>query len=212
MQKIKRGLIRLSLVSLGFLMTFIGISQLNATETTVNDIKDRISFGNQNSPVEVYFFTDWFCASCRKIEPEIEEIFPHIQSQVAFYFIDYPIHKKSLNFSPYNLAFLIYNKPQYFQARQALIELTERTQTPTDEDVEQEAQKWSIPFKKLSSLDVKAGLQYFNQMIHDYALYCTPTIVITDPLRNRVVKLQGRGQISKEKVLETIQKMSREQQ
>jgi protein-disulfide isomerase len=207
MQKIKQGLTSLSFVLLGFLLSFVGISKTNDAEAAVNDIKERLAFGVKHSQVEVYFVSDWFCPSCKKVEPLIEKLYPSIRSKATFYFVDYPIHKKSLNFTPYNLAFLINNKPQYFQARTLLSNLTEETETPHDEDVEKAASKHGIVLKELSFLDVKAGIDYFDKIVEKYNLNSTPTIIITNVQNNRVVKFEGRDEISEEKVLQAIEKM-----
>jgi thiol-disulfide isomerase/thioredoxin len=208
MQKIKQGFTCLSFIVLGFLMAFIGISKPDSAEAAINDIKERVAFGTKNSPVEVYFITDWFCPSCRKIEPMIEKIYPDIKSEVTFYFIDYSIHKKSLNFTPYNLAFLIHDKPHYFKARQMLLELTDQTESPKDEDVTKAARQHGLNFKELSFLDIKTGLEYFEKIVDKYDLKATPTIIITNPKRNSTVKLEGRDEISEEKILNAIEKLT----
>ncbi len=208
MQKIRQGFASLSFIILGFLIAFIGISKPDSAEAAMNDIKDRIVFGTKNSPVEVYFVTDWFCPSCRKIEPLIEKMYPDIKSQVAFYFIDFSIHKKSLNFTPYNLAFLMSNKSQYFKARQLLMELSDKTESPKEDDIESAASKYKIKYKELSFLDIKTGLEYFEKIVDKFDLHATPTIIVYNPQRNSVVKLEGRDEISEDKILEAIKKLT----
>jgi thiol-disulfide isomerase/thioredoxin len=208
MQKIKQGLKCFTFVIFGFLISFIGISKPDSAEAAINDVKDRMAFGVRNSPVEVYFVTDWYCPSCRKVEPEIERIYPQIESRVTFYFIDYPIHKKSLNFSPYNIAFLINNKPQYFQARQLLADLSEKTETPNNDDIEKAARRNRIAYEELTFLDIKTGLEFFEKIVNQYDLHATPTVIITNPRRNSVVKLEGRDEISGEKILNAIVHMT----
>lgn len=208
MQKIKQGFTCLSFILIGFLMAFIGISKPNSAEAAINNIKERIAFGTKNSPVEVYFISDWFCPSCKKVESQIEKIYPEIKSKVTFYFIDYPIHKKSINFSPYNLAFLMNNKSQYFKARRMLLELAEETESPKDEDIVKAARKNGLVFKELDFVDIKSGLEYFDTIVDKYNLSATPTIIITNPRRNSVVKLEGRDEISEEQILNAIEKLS----
>lgn len=211
MQKIKQSKQSFACISflvLGFLMAFIGISKPDFAEASMNEMRDKIVFGTKNSPVEVYFVTDWFCPSCKKVEPLIEKIYPEIKSKVAFYFIDYPIHKKSLNFSPYNLSFLVHNKPQYFKARQMLMNLADSTENPKDTEVKKVTSKNQLTFKELTFLDIKSGLEYFDKIVDKYKLHATPTIIITNPRRNSVVILEGRDEISEEKVLNAIEKMT----
>ncbi|MFI5344353.1 MAG: thioredoxin domain-containing protein [Chlamydiales bacterium] len=204
MGTIKKGLASLSFVLVGFLMAFMGVSKPDLAQAAMNDIKDRIAFGSKESHVEVYFVSDWFCPSCKKIEPLIEQLFPKIQSQVAFYFIDYPIHKKSFNFVPYNLSFLMYDKHQYFKARQALMRLAEENDSPTDEDIIKLAQANQIPFKELSFVDVKSGMEWFDQIVDKYHLNATPVMIITYPGHNKMIKLEGRDEITEEAVLKAI--------
>lgn len=208
MRKMKQGLTSLSFVLFGFLMAFVGISKPDSAEAAMNDIKERIAFGTKNSPVEVYFVSDWFCPSCKKIEPLMEKIYPKIKSKVTFYFIDYPIHKKSLNFSPFNLAFLINDKSHYFKAREMLINLADKTDSPTDTEVEKLAKKEGLVYKELSFLEVKTGSEYFEKIVEKYDLNSTPTVIITNPRRNNTVKLEGRDEISEEKILDAIEKLT----
>lgn len=208
MQKVKQGLSNTSFVVLGFLMAFIGISNPDPAEAAISDIKEKIAFGTKNSPVEVYFVSDWFCPSCKKVEPLIEKIYPKIKSKVTFYFIDYSIHKKSLNFTPYNLSFLMNDKSQYFKARQMLLDLADKTESPTDEQVEKVSKKGGIPFKELTFLDVKTGIEFFDKVVDKFDLKSTPTVIITNPKRNQTVILEGRDEISEEKILNAIDKLT----
>ncbi|MFI0434581.1 MAG: thioredoxin domain-containing protein [Parachlamydiaceae bacterium] len=201
---IKRGLTCLSFMMMGFLMAFIGISQPDSAQAAVNEIKDRIAFGNKNSQVEVYFVSDWFCPSCKKIEPLVEKVYPKIKNKVTFYFVDYAIHKKSVNFTPPNLSFLINDKAQYFKARQMLMNLADKTDSPTDQEIEKMAKKENLPFKELSFLDVKTGMEFFEKVVEKYNLNSTPTIIITNSKKNKVIKLEGRDEISEEKILKAV--------
>lgn len=209
MIQIKRGLFSFSFLILGFLLASVGVHKVDAAEEAMKEIKERLVFGQRNSHVEVYFVTDWFCPSCRKIEPQIETLFPKIQSKVAFYFVDYPIHKKSLNFTPYNLSFLINNKAQYFEARQILTALSDTTEAPTDKDVTKQAQTYGIPFRDLTYVDIKTGIEYFDNIVEKYNLNSTPTIIITNTHDHRTTKFEGTDEISEEKVLKTIETLSK---
>lgn len=206
MRKIKQGLSSFSFILFGFLIAFIGIGKVNYAEAAVNDIKERIVFGKKDSPVQVYFITDWYCPSCKKIEPLIEKLYPKIKSDVAFYFIDYPIHRKSLNFTPYNLAFLVNDKNRYFKAREVLNSLSDEEEAPSDEEVTRLAKKKGITYKELSFLEVKAGVDFFDNIVEKYNIRATPTIIITNPKKNKVIKLEGRDEISESAVLEAIEK------
>jgi hypothetical protein len=51
-------------------------------------------------------------------------------------------------------------------------------------------------------------MEYFDKIVDKYDLRATPTIIITNPKRNSVVKLEGRDEISEEKILNAIEKMT----
>lgn len=209
MQKIKNGCLSVFFIILGTLLAFIGIGKANTAEAAAKEMKDRLAFGTKNSPIEVYFITDWYCPACRKIEPLIEKLYPQIKSDVSFYFIDYAIHKKSLNFTPYNLAFLANDKPKYFQARQLLMNVAKETESPNDEDISQASTKQGLHFKELPYLDVKTGIEFFDTVSTKYKLHATPTIIITRPSRNQIISLEGADEISEKKVLEAIEKLKK---
>lgn len=192
----------------GFLVSFVGVSKPDLAQAAINDMKDKIAFGNKHSPIEVYFVTDWFCPSCRKIEPLIETVYPKIQNKVAFYFIDYPIHKNSLNFTPYNLAFIINDKPHYFKARNALTALSRENESPTDEDIIEISQANGLHFKELSFIDVKTGMDLFNKTVEKYQLKATPVLIVTDPKTNRAVKMEGTDEITEAKILKAIESLT----
>lgn len=208
MQKIKKKFLSFSsFFVLGFLLAFTGISKINYAEAAVHEIKEQLAFGKKNSPIEIYFVTDWFCSSCKKIEPEIQDIYSELKSTVAFYFIDYPIHRKSLNYTPYNLAFLINNKSHYFKAREVLNELSEENETPNDEDIMRITKKEGIKFKELSFLDIRAGIDFFDKIVEKYGVRATPTLIIANTKNNKVVKLEGRSEITESKVLKAVEQV-----
>ncbi|MCE2983721.1 MAG: thioredoxin domain-containing protein [Parachlamydia sp.] len=207
MNFIKRGLASLSFLTLGFLLAFVGISKHNEAEATMEEMKQKLAFGSPNSPVEVYIVSDWFCPSCKKIEPIIEQIIPEIEAQTTIYFIDYPIHKKSLNFTPYNLSFLINEKKNYLSARKALLALSDETETPSDEDIVKIAKKNKLEFKELPYLDVKNGIDFFDKVVEKYNLNVTPIIIVTNTKTKKSLKFEGRDEISKDKIREAVEKL-----
>jgi thiol-disulfide isomerase/thioredoxin len=209
MSRIKTALSSLSFFVLGFLIAFFGVTKIDHLQAAIDNMRERIEFGNKGSSIEVYFVSDWFCPSCHKLEPEIENLYSKIQSQVAFFFIDYPIHSKSLNYAPYNLSFLIHNKPQYFKARRMLLELTDKTESPKDDDIIAASKKLGIQYHEMPYLDVKTGMEYFDDVIREYDLNATPTIIIKNTKTKKIVKLEGWDEISEDKILKTIEKMKK---
>lgn len=209
MQKLKKAVSSISFFFLGFLLAFIGISKPNLAQAAAKEMKERIAFGNYGSPVEIYIVTDWFCPSCHNIESTLEEILPSIQNKASYYFVDFAIHSKSLNFSPYNLSFLINNKNHYLEARQMLLKLTDKTQSPTDVDIMAAAKEAGIKYNDLSYLDIKSGLDFFDTITKKYQLNSTPTIVISNNKTKKIIKLEGSDEISKDKILKAIDKLTK---
>lgn len=205
MKIVKKSLASLSFFSLGLLMAFIGVAKIDPAQAALAEMKDRLTFGAKGSPVEVYFISDWFCPSCKKVEPIIEKIMPKIHNQVAFYFIDYPIHRKSMNFSPYNLSFLINDKGQYFKARQMLMDLAEETDSPNPSDVVKAAEKAQIPYKEIPYVDIKTGLEYFDKVTDKYNLSATPVIIVANIKTNKFKKLEGTEEIDEQSILKAIE-------
>ena len=208
MFQLKKGLMTCSLMVLGFLMSFTGISKIDASQVAQEELKKQIVMGNKNSDIDVYFFSDWFCPSCKKVEPIIEKIYPKIQSQVAFYFIDYPIHKMSLNYAPYNLALLVNSRPQYFQGRKILMDLAEKNEKPTDTDVDKVMHAKGIMIKELPNSDVMTSKELSDKLIEKFNLNATPTIVIANK-KGSTIKLEGRDEISEDSILESIKKLQK---
>lgn len=209
MDKIKNFLGTFSVFIIGFLIAFFGVSKPDQAAAAAVDMKSRIAFGKIDSPVEVYFVTDWYCPSCRKIEPDIEKMLAKIQAKTAFYFVDFPIHRKSLNFTPYNLSFLVHNKSEYLRARHILANLADKTESPTDEEIVAAAKKEHIQFKELSYLDVHAGIDCFEKICNTYDMSATPTIIITNTKTKKVTKFEGTDEISEAKVMKAIETLSK---
>lgn len=208
MNKIKKTLTSLSLFVIGFLMAFAGVTKVDPLAAAVADMKSQLEMGTHGSPVEVYFVSDWFCPSCKKVEPRMEKIYAAVQSKVSFFFVDYPIHAKSMNFSPYNLAFLINDKAQYLKARHMLQTLAEQTDSPKEIDIIKQAKKEGLNFKELSFLDVKTGMQYFDDIVQKYELDATPILIVYNTKTNKYTKLEGTEGITEEKVLKAVDKIS----
>lgn len=204
MNTVKRGITSFSFALLGFFIALVGITKPDEAQAAVDKMKERLNLGAKGGNIEVYFISDWFCPSCKKVEPKIEKLFPKVKSQVAFYFIDYPIHTKSLNFTPYNLAFLVNDKSNYLSGRRMLMDLAEKNESPTDEDIEAGAKAKGLHFHELSFLDVKRGMEYFDEVIKANKLDSTPTVIIRNIKTNKTTKLEGTGEISEAKVLEAI--------
>ncbi len=208
MKKILQGVTTASFIIVGFLVAFIGVSNPNSAEAVTEDIKARLAFGKKDSPVEVYFFTDWYCPACLKVDPVIEKLYPKIRPTATFLFIDYPVHKKSINFIPYNLSFLMNNKSQYFIARKLLNDLAEKTDSPKEAEVAELAKKKGIPYKEISFVDIKSGMEYFEEMAKKFGIKSTPTLVIMNKKSQKTSKLEGSEEIKEDSITKAIKQMS----
>lgn len=188
------------------LVVWTGVAQAAPGTTSEAPIKRRLAFGNTNSPIEIYVVSDWFCPSCHKMEPNLEQIYARFQSKAGFYFIDHPIHRKSANFIPYHLAFSINEKKKYLELRHALLELTDQTDDPTDEEIAEVLKKQGLEYKELPFTEVKKGTEFFEGIIQRYNINATPTLVIVNTKTGAVEKLKG-SDITDKKVDETIKSL-----
>lgn len=167
----------------GFAVAFLGVEKPAEAQADTD-----LWLGKADSAVEVYVVTDWFCPGCIKAEPEIETAVRAISKQARIAFIDYAIHPESTNFSPYNLSFQIYNKAQYLPLRAALVGLSQRTKTPTTEDVQAAIKSTGIKYKQLPMSDVMAGLNAYTAVIRNSGVTSTPTVIVRSVKTGKIVK------------------------
>lgn len=126
MKKVLTGMSSLAVVLVGFLLAFIGVAKIDNLHAEENSIAKSIAFGNTKSPIEVYIITDWFCPACRSLEPTIEKATPDIEKLAKVYFVDLAVHEDSLNFTPYNLSFMINDKSNYLKLRSVLHDISKK--------------------------------------------------------------------------------------
>jgi protein-disulfide isomerase len=169
-------------------------------------IESSLVLGNPKSRIKIYVISDWFCTSCKKIEPNINEIYKDLKTKAAFYFIDYPLHRDSANFTPYHLAFLMEEKVNYLRARNALMELSKETTNPTDEDISGLAHKNQLRFNPLSYEKIKKGSDYFEEIRRHYKVTATPTIVVVNAETDEYEILTG-SDIDKSNVEDAVKKV-----
>lgn len=202
---LKGGIKNFMAIAAGFFIAFMGISKHDAMEAAESTVQKRLAFGNLNSPIEVYIFTDWFCPACKKLEPRAEELTDAIGPHAKITFVDEAIHPESLNFTPFNLAFLINNKAEYFKLRHMLTELSLSTKTPTEEQVEQGAAKLGVRFHELHYADISMGASYYKQLSERFKVDSTPTMIIINAETKKGKKLEGPEEITKENALKAIE-------
>jgi thiol-disulfide isomerase/thioredoxin len=193
----------------GFIFAFFGIAKQNPLYAAENSVKESIAFGNSSSPMEMYIFTDWRCPACRSLEPIFESTAKKVMTLAKVTFVDDAVHPESLNFTPYNLSFMINNKPRYFELRRALGKLGEETKTPTDQQVETIASNLGVNYSQLHYTDVALGIKYFNHLIKQLAVEGTPTVILVNKTTKKGKKFEGVEEISEQSILNAFNNMNK---
>jgi thiol-disulfide isomerase/thioredoxin len=204
MKSICKAFFFITIATGGFLFSQLGFVKFNQLHAAENSIKDSIAFGNLESPLEVYVFTDWECPSCRKIDPILEEMFPEITKNARLIFVDFVIHPESMNFTPYNLSFMIKDKAQYMKLRDLLTDVSLKTSTPTDQDIEKAIKPLGAKYEQLNYADVAVAIKYFKHVGKQFGVDRTPTVVIVNKNQKKGKKLIGASEITKENITKAI--------
>ncbi len=186
----------------GFLVAYKGMRAGEAAENVPN-----IFLGKQSGPVEVYIMTDWFCPHCRKAEQETEKFVPAVEKKAKIIFVDVPIHQESLNYTPYNLSFLIHEKGKYMDLRKALLNLAAKKKNPTDEDVREAVKPLGVSYKPLSFLDATKGLKFYDSLAKEFQVSGTPTVVIREVKTKKIKKLVGDKEITAQSILNAVEEI-----
>lgn len=152
--------------------------------------------GKTSSQTTVYFISDWFCPVCRKIEPAIEKMYPELAKSVRISFVDLPIHKETLNYTPYNLQFLSFEKSKYISLRKALTELSIKTKNPTEAQVQAAVAPLGVKLRQVNYADTLYGMQANLTVYRGYSVTATPTVVVTNSKTKKSKVLVGDNQIS----------------
>lgn len=203
-----KGLTTATAVLVGFLLAFFGLGKMDELKAAENSIKDSVAFGNMKSNIDVYFFSDWQCPACRQVEPKLKDLLPLITKKARLTFVDFTIHPSSLNFTPYNLSFMIHNKGKYLELRDALTTLSIETETPSDEQVEKLANKHDVRYKQLNYSDVALGLKYFKTLGSEFDIDSTPTLVLVNESTKKGKKLYGMAEITADNIIKAIDKLN----
>lgn len=194
-----KGAVVLTALVAGLLVSFAGLRPTNAAGEKLNPY-----IGSQMSQVEVIFITDWFCPSCIKAEPAMEEIVTKLNNKAKFAFIELNIHEDSYNFVPANLSFLINEKRNYLQLRQALHGLAKKTATPTEEDLRNLARPYGVVYKPLPMTAVIKGMQFASGIVATAGINSTPTVLVINRKSGANTILQGDKSITLEAVSRAI--------
>ncbi len=200
MRYLSRGMILAVLMAAGSYVAYVGLG--NPTRSHAATLP--VALGKMDADVEVYVITDWFCAACRKAEPDMERAYPNIMSRAKLVFVDMPIHAESMNFIPYNLSFLVREKGKYLEIRKALHRLALRTKEPTPEDVQKAVAPLGVTYRPLNYADVSAGVQYFQSVVKVFGIQGTPAMVIYNRKTKNVKVLNGVGDLSYPNILMAV--------
>jgi protein-disulfide isomerase len=179
-QNLAKTFLIASAVLAGAVVSFLGLG--NPSDARSEAIS--MALGNQDSDIEVYVFTDWFCPACKVAEQEMEKAYPEILKQAKLLFIEHPIHTESLNFLPYNVSFLVREKAKYLEIRKALVRLARTTKEPTPDDVQGAVAPLGVTYRPLNYSDVNAASRYFESIVRAFGVRGTPSVVV----RNRKTK------------------------
>jgi len=152
--------------------------------------------GKGSSATTVYFVSDWFCPVCIKIEPVIEKMFPEVAKSAKIGFVDFPIHKETINYTPYNIYFLTHEKAKYIGIRKALSALAFKSKNPTDSEVKAAVAPLGVKLKKIDNSDTLFGMQSNLMVYRGYNVNSTPSVVITNSKTKKTRLLVGDTQIS----------------
>lgn len=210
MHNIYRGLTGLGFFVIGFLIAFTGVGKYSKLQAAENNIKEQICFGNLSSNVEVFIFTDWACPACRSLEPTLEKIVPKLMTQARVTFVDDPVHPETLNYTPYNVSFMIHNKANYLPLRHALTKLSEDVKEPSDQQVQSLAGKLGQSYRQLNYADIALANKYFNHLITTLDVEGTPTVVVVNKTTQKGKKLPGTSKITEANIMSAIKSLSKE--
>jgi hypothetical protein len=183
-------------ILIGFIAAFFGVAKIDQLQAAQSSIEKSLAFGQTESPVEVYLFTDWACPACRKLEPELGQIVPVITDKAKFYFVDHVIHPETLNFIPYNLSFMIHNKDTYIQIRDILTEISKETGSPEEKQIEEAVGKIGVKYNQLNYADVALGIRFFKELGQKYKIQGTPTMILINRQTKKGKKLSGTDEIT----------------
>ena len=192
---------------MGFTLAFLGTTKINPLHAAQESLKESVAFGQATSPIEVYLFTDWFCPACRTVEREFDRMVPTIESQAKLFFIDADLNAESLNFTPYNLSFMVNNKGKYLELRHALADLSNKTKTPTEAQVKAAIAPLGVKLQELNFSDITLGAKLFKKLARQFNVNATPTIVVINVNTKKGKKLSGTQEISQANINKAIQSL-----
>lgn len=207
MNSLWRGSTNTFAVLVGFFIAFMGVTKHDAMQAAQDTVRDSLAFGHKSSNIEVYLFSDWACPACRKLEPSVEEISDAIIRDAKLIFVDHVVHPETLNYIPYHLSFMLKNKGHYFELREMLTKMSEKTGSPTEEEISAASAKLGVDYSKLNYSDIALAIKYYKKLGEKFKIQGTPTMVIINSETKKGKKLTGNGEITKNNALKAIKSL-----
>jgi uncharacterized membrane protein len=207
-RQVLKGVSTISCVMLGFFLALFGVIKPEKTFADGTSENENPIFGNRDSSIEVYVISDWFCPSCKELEPKIEAILPRVLEKASVIFVDRNIHPESMNYMPYNLSFMLKEKEKYFALRKVLLKMTADTKTPTPDQVQAAINSLGVKYKPLNFSDIDSGHRFFQGIAKTFQVDSTPTVVIANKRKVKAKKLVGNEEITEKAILGWINKLS----
>ncbi|MCL5023415.1 MAG: thioredoxin domain-containing protein [Nitrospirae bacterium] len=204
MTVLKKAVFFLVIFVAGFMVAYNGVRKSEAQESVPD-----IFLGDKNSSLEVYIITDWFCPACRKAEQEIERTVPAAGRRAKIVFVDFPVHPESLNYTPYNLSFLVNDKMRYIELRKALMTLTMKTKEPSPEQVQSVMAPLGMTYQPLAFLSVSRGMKFYDEIIRKFNVKSTPTVIVQNAKNQKAVRFVGARDVNETNILNALDQVSR---
>ena len=206
----KRSSVHAAFVILALLTGFgtatVGLKKPDALAAGLTP--ETLVFGSANSSKTVYIISDWFCPACRIAEPEIINGARAAMKQAKVFFVDYPIHRETLNYVPFNLAFMAAEKEKYLKIREVLGNLSNKTKDPTQEEVQAAVSPLGVRYVPLGFADVLAGTQFQMAVVQNFKPSGTPAVIIVDSKTEKTIRLNGSQEITAERILKALSEVS----
>jgi hypothetical protein len=187
-----------------FAFGWLGCEGKVTQEEAEMSFKEEIALGNLQSPIEVYVFTDWKCIDCRRIEPVLLSASEAIMKDAKLFFIDVTQHQQSLGYTPYNLSFLMNNKPKYFKLRDGLMELSMENRTPEEPQIQALALMYGTKYIPLNYSEITSAQKFFKEVESEFNVDTTPTVVVINAFNERGKKFVGDKEITQSNLINAV--------
>ena len=201
-RKALREILPLTVFLIGLSIAMVGVQKADA-ETGLTGVW----LGNKKTDVEIYYVSDWYCSYCRKAEPTIEQMLPDVSKIARYTFIDYPVHKESFEFVPYNLSLLMNEQKRYIEARHALLEVAAKTRNPNEAQIRAALSKRGINLKMADFGTVMRTSNEVVNFLKSSGVNLTPSVVIRNVKTGEKRILAGTDQIQKPIILATVKSL-----